>query len=176
MSHSFWLKMFGLEKTSITTPCATATTAATIWMMSFIQARSDMMSSMAPQATMSTAPSRMPRTCRLISTKSTTLRMKPRNMASPPILGMGWSWTRLASLGTSMAPTFCAKVLTMGVEAKLTAKPTAMASSARSHSSVLRNIATLSNSAAPFTLPARRRHCHYLLPFTAQRAMKPSFL
>ena len=141
MRASFSLKMLGFMRTSMTTPWATATTAATIWTMSFTQARSEMMSSMAPQATMRTAPSRMPRTWRVMSAKRTTLRMKPRKMARPPMRGMGWSWTRRASFGTSIAPTFWAKVLTMGVEAKLTAKPTAMARSARSHSSVLRNIA-----------------------------------
>ena len=177
MSASFSLKMLGFISTSMTTPWATATMAAMIWMMSLTQARSEMMSSIAPQATMRTAPSRMPRTWRVMSTKRTTLRMKPRKMARPPMRGMGWSWTRRASLGTSMAPTFCAKVLTMGVEAKLTAKPMAMAKSARSHSSVLRNIAHTpefrragSASGAAETLVVLKRDS------APQRAMKPSFL
>ena len=78
---------------------------------------------------------------------------------------------------TSMAPTFCAKVLTMGVEAKLTAKPMAMAKSTRSHSSVLRNIAHTpefrragSASGAAETLVVLKRDS------APQRAMKPSFL
>ena len=102
--------------------------------------------------------------------------MKPRKMASPPILGMGWSWTLLASFGTSMAPTFWAKVLTMGVEAKLTAKPTAMAKSARSHSSVLRNITHTPEFRRAGSTFGAAETLHICRPGRAQRAMKPSFL
>ena len=43
-------------------------------------------------------------------------------MARPPMRGMGWSCIRRLSLGTSTAPTFMAKVFTMGVMAKLMTK------------------------------------------------------
>ena len=118
ISNSLSEKILGLLKNSMTTPWATAIIAAAIWTSSFIHARRLTTSSIAPQATISTAPSRMPRTWRVISTKSTTLKRKPRNMARPPMRGIGWSWTRRLPSGTSMAPIFCAKALTTGVAAK----------------------------------------------------------
>ena len=89
MSASFSLNMLGLRNTSMTTPWATATMAAATCTASFIQALRETTSSMAPQATISTAPSSMPRTGREMSTNSSTLMRKPRKMAIPPMRGMG---------------------------------------------------------------------------------------
>ena len=71
-----------------------------------------------PSTTMMTAPSSIPWSCRVRSAKTSTARVKPRKIASPPIRGMGWSCIRRPSLGTSTAPTFCAKDLTTGVATK----------------------------------------------------------
>ena len=73
------------------------------------------MSSTAPITAMITAPTSRPITWVDMFTNSSRLITKPRKMAMPPIRGMGWSWTRRSSLGTSMAPTRLAKSFTGGV-------------------------------------------------------------
>ena len=80
---------------------------------------------------MITAPSSMPMTGVDMFTNSSTDSTKPMKMARPPIRGMGWSWTRRPSFGTSMAPTCSAKRLTGGVIRKATRKAVIMASPAR---------------------------------------------
>ena len=69
---------------------------------------------------MMTAPSRMPRISRSISgyAKISTLARNARKIARPPMRGMGWWCIRRLSVGTSIAPTFCASRFTSGVTAK----------------------------------------------------------
>ena len=94
-----------------------------------------MMSSTTPSTTMMTAPSRM--LCvwgfSRISTNSRMLAIKPAKIARPPSIGplgepalcMKYS---SASLGTSIAPTLYAKLLTTGVIRKLTTRAVSNAS------------------------------------------------
>ena len=89
-----------------------------------------MMSSTTPSTTMMTAPSRM--LCiwgfSRISTNSRMLAIKPAKIARPPSRGMGLWCIRRSSLGTSIAPTLYAKLLTTGVIRKLTTRAVSNAS------------------------------------------------
>ena len=105
----------GFEMTSKTMPQRIATRAARNCPPSLIQGFRQRISSSAPMTAMITAPRSRPITCMDMLTKSRTDSTKPVKMASPPMRGIGWSWTRRASLGTSIAPTFSAKRLTGGV-------------------------------------------------------------
>ena len=80
-----------------------------------------------PRMTMTTAPSSMPRSWVVRGRKSSTLRMKPKKMASPPILGMGWSCIRRLSRGTSTAPILKARERTTGVAIRATTAATSRA-------------------------------------------------
>ena len=109
--------------------------AAAICTTNLTSAGSGMMSSMTPTITTTTLPKSIPCTSLLISANSTTLRIKPRNMAKPPRRGIGCVCILRPSFGTSIAPTRVAKDLTIGVAAKLMindaaiARPTGMKSS-----------------------------------------------
>ena len=140
---SWLLNTFGFDTTLMTTPCSTAMTAARIWIRNFVHARREMMSSITPVMTMMIDPSRMPRTSCVMSTNRSIDTMKPRKMARPPMRGMGWSCTRRASPGTSMAPSFCARILTTGVSAKLTTNAMRIASMTLIQTAVLRNMRTV---------------------------------
>ena len=100
---------------SNTRPERMATMAASSWAASLAQGLRLTMSSTAPIIAMITAPTRRPMTWVDMFTKSSRLITKPRKMANPPMRGMGWSWTLLPSLGTSIAPTFSANSFTGGV-------------------------------------------------------------
>ena len=89
MRYSALLKMLGLAIISIRTPWNTAMKAATIWSRNFSHAGSGTISSITPTITTRSDPNSMPRTWSVTSAKSTTLSMNPRNIASPPILGIG---------------------------------------------------------------------------------------
>ena len=137
-------KTFGFMMPSIMTPWATAMMAATNWAISLTHQRRLMMSSRIPAATMMMLPIRMPCTGLEISANRTTESRKPRKIAIPPMRGIGWVWILRASPGLSIAPTLCAKDLTIGVEPKATTAATAMASSTRSHNCMSGNMGVCS--------------------------------
>ena len=80
----------GFDTTLMITPDKTAMTAATICTQNLSQAFRFITSSIAPTTTMRMAPSRMPRTCGVMFANSSTDSRKPRNIARPPMRGMGW--------------------------------------------------------------------------------------
>ena len=116
---------FGFDTAVNIIPQRIATSAAIIWMDSFIHGRRFTMSSTAPIAAIISAPSIRPSTCVVKLTKSIIATTKPMNIASPPMRGMGWSCTRRPSRGTSIAPTRSAKPFTGGVMKYETIKATA---------------------------------------------------
>ena len=79
----------GFDTTFMITPDKTAMTAATICTQNLSQAFKFITSSMAPTTTMRIAPKSIPRTCGVMFANSRTDSRKPRNIASPPMRGIG---------------------------------------------------------------------------------------
>ena len=90
------------------------------------------MSSKMPRMTMTTAPSSMPRSWVVRGRKSSTLRMKPKKMASP-ILGDGVVMHPAAVPGTSTAPILKARERTTGVAIRATTAATQQGGGHRAH-------------------------------------------
>ena len=106
--------MLGFEKNSITTPCATAMTAAATCTSSFIHARRLTTSSMAPQATISTAPSSTPRTWRVMSANSTHAQQEAEEDCKPAHARDGVVVDAALAVGHVYSAHFCGEALDHG--------------------------------------------------------------